>query len=229
MSLPYYVPPEQLMRDRAEFAQKGIARGKSIIAVEYADGVLMLAENSSRALNKISEIYDRMAFAGVGKYNEFEALRVAGIRHADMKGYAYGRGDVAAKSLANAYAQTLGAVFTESVKPYEIEILIVEVGENGPDTGLFRVRYDGTLVDETHFCAIGGHEEELTQALSNGYQDGMDLSGAIRAAAAAFETVEEKAIGPEDWEAAVLDRTNGRRMFRRISAEEIAAARASSQ
>lgn len=225
MTLPYYVPPEQLMRDRAEFAQKGIARGKSIIAAEYADGVLMLAENSSRALNKISEIYDRMAFAGVGKYNEFEALRVAGIRHADMKGYAYGRGDVAAKSLANAYAQTLGAVFTESVKPYEIEILIVEVGESPEDTGLFRVRYDGTLVDEARFCAIGGHEDELTEALSRGYQDGLDLAGAIRTAAAAFETVEEKQIGPDDWEAAVLDRTNGRRMFRRIPAEEIAAAR----
>ncbi|NNJ47635.1 MAG: proteasome subunit alpha, partial [Acidimicrobiia bacterium] len=144
MTLPYYVPPEQLMKDRAEFAQKGIAKGRSIIAVEYADGVLMLAENSSRALNKIGEIYDRMAFAGVGKYNEFEALRVAGIRHADLKGYSYGRSDVAAKSLANAYSQTLAAVFTESVKPYEIEILIVEVGDDPEGTSLFRVRYDGT-------------------------------------------------------------------------------------
>jgi proteasome alpha subunit len=225
MTLPYYVPPEQLMKDRAEFAQKGIAKGRSIIAVEYADGVLMLAENSSRALNKIGEIYDRMAFAGVGKYNEFEALRVAGIRHADLKGYAYGRSDVAAKSLANAYSQTLAAVFTESVKPYEIEILIVEVGDGPEGTSLFRVRYDGTLVDEEGFCAIGGQEEDLTGYMKDRYESGLDLTGGLSFAAGAFESVEEREIGPDEWEAAVLDRTNGRRMFRRLSADEITAAR----
>ena len=225
MTLPYYVPPEQLMKDRAEFAQKGIAKGRSIIAIEYADGVLMLAENSSRALNKIGEIYDRMAFAGVGKYNEFEALRVAGIRHADLKGYSYGRSDVAAKSLANAYSQTLAAVFTESVKPYEIEILIAEVGDQPEGTSLFRVRYDGTLVDEEGFCVIGGQEEELTSYLKDRYEPGLDVTGALRLAAEAFEHVEERQIGPEEWEAAVLDRTNGRRMFRRLVVEEITAAR----
>ncbi|MBT8164430.1 MAG: proteasome subunit alpha [Acidimicrobiia bacterium] len=225
MTLPYYVPPEQLMKDRAEFAQKGIAKGRSIIAVEYADGVLMLAENSSRALNKIGEIYDRMAFAGVGKYNEFEALRVAGIRHADLKGYSYGRSDVAAKSLANAYSQTLAAVFTESVKPYEIEILIVEVGDDPAGTSLFRVRYDGTLVDEEGFCAIGGQEDELTAHMKERYEGGMDLRATIRFATEAFEAVEEREIGPDEWEAAVLDRTNGRRMFRRLDAGEITAAR----
>lgn len=225
MTMPFYVPPEQLMKDRAEFAQKGIAKGRSIIAAEYSDGVVMLAENSSRALNKIGELYDQMAFAGVGKYNEFEALRVAGIRHADLKGYSYGRADVAAKSLANAYSQTLGAVFTESVKPYEIEILIVEIGDTPEATRLFRVRYDGTLVDEARFCAIGGQEDELTSQLESLYQAEGTLSEAIKFTAEAFESVEAKSIGPDDWEAAVLDRTNGRRMFRRVSAEEITSAR----
>ncbi|MBT8202282.1 MAG: proteasome subunit alpha [Acidimicrobiia bacterium] len=225
MTLPYYVPPEQLMKDRAEFAQKGIAKGRSIIAVEYADGVLMLAENSSKALNKIGEIYDRLAFAGVGKYNEFEALRVAGIRHADLKGYSYGRSDVSAKSLANAYSQTLAAVFAETVKPYEIEILIVEVGDTPDDTVMFRVRYDGTLVDEEGFCAIGGQEDELTSRMKERFESGLDRAAALRFAAEAFERVEDRQIGPEEWEAAVLDRTNGRRMFRRLSADEITSAR----
>lgn len=225
MTLPFYVPPEQLMKDRAEFAQKGIAKGRSIIAVEYADGVLMLAENSSSALNKIGEIYDRMAFAGVGKYNEFEGLRVAGIRHADLKGYSYGRSDVSAKSLANAYSQTLASVFTETVKPYEIEILIVEIGDTPEETSLFRVRYDGTLVDEEGFCAIGGQEDELTEHMKGRFESGQDLHSALRFAAESFETVETRQIGPEEWEAAVLDRTNGRRTFRRLSKEEISAAR----
>lgn len=225
MSLPFYVPPEQLIKDRAEFAQKGIARGRSIIAVEYSQGVLMLAENSSRALNKIGELYDRIAFAGVGKYNEFEALRIAGIRHADMKGYAYGRGDVTAKSLASAYSQTLGAVFTESVKPYEIEILIAEIGDDADDTRLFRVRYDGTLVDEEDFCAIGGKEDDLGEKLRESFQDGWPLNTALDETAKVFETVEEKQISPDEWEAAVLDRQNGRRAFRRLSSEEIAGAR----
>jgi len=167
-----------------------------------------------------------MAFAGVGKYNEFEALRVAGIRHADLKGYSYGRSDVAAKSLANAYSQTLAAVFTESVKPYEIEILIVEIGDEPDGTSLFRVRYDGTLVDEEGFCAIGGQEDELTGFMKDRYEAGLDLTGALGFAAEAFESVEERQIGPDEWEAAVLDRTNGRRMFRRLSVEEITAARA---
>src|SRR5437667_6810512 len=128
MPLPYYVSPEQMMKDKAEYARKGISRGKAIVALEYLDGVLLLAENPSALLHKISEIYDRIAFAGVGKYNEFENLRVAGVRHADMKGYAYSRGDVTAKSLANAYSQALGNIFTQDIKPFEVEVLVVEVG-----------------------------------------------------------------------------------------------------
>jgi proteasome alpha subunit len=227
MTMPFYVPPEQLIKDRAEFAQKGIARGKSIIAVEYDNGVLMLAENSSRALNKISELYDRIAFAGVGKYNEFESLRIAGIRHADMKGYAYGRSDVTGKSLASAYSQTLGAVFTESVKPYEVEILIAEIGDEPEDTRLFRVRYDGTLIDESRFCAIGGREDHLGEKMGEAYQEGWAMEAALAATAGVFESVEEKSIGAEDWEAAVLDRSNGRRAFSRLTTEQISAARSS--
>ncbi|MFH2072109.1 MAG: proteasome subunit alpha, partial [Actinomycetota bacterium] len=145
MTVPYYVPPEQMMKDRAEFARKGIARGRSIVAVEYVDGIVIVAENPSGSLQKIGELYDRIAFAGVGKYNEFEALRVAGIRHADLKGYAYAREDVTAKGLANAYAQTLGHIFTQEIKPYEVEVMVAEAGRSADDNRIFRVTYDGTL------------------------------------------------------------------------------------
>jgi len=222
MTMPFYVPPEQLVKDRAEYARKGIARGRSIVAMEYADGVLLLAENPSRTLYKISEIYDRIAFAGVGKYNEFEALRVAGIRHADLKGYLYGRPDVAAKGLANAFSQTLGNIFTHEIKPYEVEILVAEVGINGENNRLFKVTYDGTLYDERGFCAIGGQAEELTTALEERYNDPASLSAAAQMVAGAFEQVEQRDI--EGWEAAALDRTRERRTFRRLTPEEIAAA-----
>jgi proteasome alpha subunit len=219
MSMPIYVPPEQLVRDRAEYARKGIARGKSIAAVQFDKGALVLAENSSRTLHKISEIYDRIAFAGVGRYNEFESLRVAGIRHADIKGYMYGRPDVEVKGLANAFAQTLGNIFTHEVKPYEVEILVVGISEDGSD--MFKILYDGTLSDEHGIGAIGGQADELVTQLSDGYEEGLPFERALELAKTAFRSLmEDRSI--QGWEGAVLDRTLGRRTFRRLTEDELA-------
>jgi len=217
MTQQFYVSPEQLMKDRAEFARKGIARGRSIVAVQYADGILILGENPSGALQKISEIYDKVAFAGVGKYNEFEQLRIGGIRRADLTGFAYSREDVTAKSLANAYAQTLGHIFTQDVKPYEVEIMVVEVGDRPEDDRLFRITYDGTLYDDRRYSAIGGATEALVSHLAASYRDGAPLADAIAWAKAACTSVIDD-NGPVAWEAAVVERTDRRRAFRRLDA-----------
>lgn len=222
MTIPFYVAPEQLVRDKAEFARKGIARGRSIVAVDYADGVLLLAENPSTALHKISEMYDRIAFAGVGKYNEFETLRKAGIRQADLMGYLYSREDVTAMGLATAFAQTLGMIFTRDPKPFEVEVLLAELSEDGNEHRLFRVTYDGTLFDERNYVAIGGKAEQLSEALGNTWREGMSLQDAFNVGAEAFQEVEGRES--EGWEAAVLDMANGRRSFRRLDAEELTGA-----
>ncbi len=224
MTMPFYVPPEQLMKDRAEYARKGIARGKSIVALEYDSGVLLFAENPSGTLHKIGEIYDRIAFAGVGKYNEFEALRVAGVRHADLKGYAYARDDVNAMGLANAYSQALGQMFTQEVKPYEVEIMVAEVGRTQEENLLFRITYDGTLFAESHLSAIGGLEEQLTTALREKFTPSAPLAEALVWAVDTFQTVNGRTFEPHEWEAAVVDRTLGRRTFRRLTPAELAAA-----
>jgi proteasome alpha subunit len=219
MTIPFYVAPEQLVRDKADFARKGIARGRSIVAVEYADGILLLAENPSSTLRKISELYDRIAFAGVGKYNEFETLRKAGIRQADLTGYLYSRDDVTAMGLATAFSQTLGMISTRDPKPFEVEILIVEKSVGG-ENRLFRVSYDGTLYDERRFVAIGGKTEELTAALADLWREGMTLEEAYQMGADAFRRAEGR--DSEGWEIAVLDQVNGRRAFRRIEPSELA-------
>ena len=219
MSIPFYVAPEQLVRDKAEFARKGIARGRSIVAVDYSSGVLLLAENTSTALHKISEVYDRIAFAGVGKYNEFETLRKAGVRQADLMGYLYSRDDVTAMGLATAFAQTLGIIFTRDPKPFETEILLAEISEDGEEHRLFRITYDGTLFDERRYVAIGGKAEELTEALEDLWHEEMSLDEALAAGAEAFRRAEERET--EGWEAAVLDQSNGRRSFRRLDPSEI--------
>jgi len=213
MTIPFYVAPEQLVRDKAEFARKGIARGRSILAIEYSGGILLLAENPSTTLRKISEVYDRIAFAGVGKYNEFETLRKAGIRQADLMGYLYSRDDVTAMGLATAFSQTLGMIFTRDPKPFEVEILIVELSAEG-ENRLFRVTYDGTLYDERRFVAIGGKSEELGDALEELWREEMSLEEAFQAGAEAFRRAEGR--DSEGWEAAVLEASNGRRTFRRI-------------
>ncbi len=218
MTIPFYVAPEQLVRDKAEFARKGIAKGRSIVAVDYANGVMLLAENPSRALHKISEVYDRIAFAGVGRYNEFETLRKAGIRQADLMGYLYSREDVTAMGLATAFSQTLGMIFTRDPKPFEVEILIAEVSEDGSEHRLFRVTYDGTLYDERNYVAIGGKAEQLTEALRDRWQEGLSLEEAFRIGEEAFRQAEERES--EGWEVAVLDVSNGRRAFQRIDPAE---------
>ena len=222
MTMPYYVAPEQVMKDRAEYAQKGIARGRSLVATTYDRGIVIVADNPSRSLHKISEIYDRIAFAGVGKYNEFDQLRVSGIRHADTKGYAYSREDVEARSLANLYAQYLGQVFTHEMKPLEVEILVAEVGTEPDHDQLFHLLYDGTVIDETAFAVLGGDAEAVTERVTASLGDAPDLGEALRLATAALAGP-DRTLGADDLEVAVLAEGNGRRAFRRLVDEELAA------
>ncbi|HEX4163040.1 MAG TPA: proteasome subunit alpha [Acidimicrobiales bacterium] len=219
MSMPFYVAPEQVMKDRAEYAQKGIARGRSLVATTYDLGIAMVAENPSRSLHKISEIYDRIAFGGVGKYNEYDNLRVAGIRHADTKGYAFSREDVDARSLANLYAQYLGNVFTHEMKPLEVEILVAELSDT--ENQLYHIAYEGTITDQDHFAVLGGDAETITERVAAAWQEGWDLSEAIKAATAALSGP-DRTLGAVDLEVATLSRGNGRRTFRRIDDEEMA-------
>jgi proteasome alpha subunit len=219
--MPYYVAPEQVMKDRAEYAQKGIARGRSLIACLFDQGILLVAENPSSTLHKISEIYDRIAFAGVGKYNEYDQLRVAGIRHADTKGFQYSREDVDARSLANLYAQYLGSVFTHEMKPLEVEILVGELGHGQRATQLFHVAYEGTITDERRFAVLGGDSEPIRQAFASTYQDDWSLGDALKAATAALGGP-ERTLAPSDFEVAVLAEGIGRRAFRRIDDDELA-------
>ena len=222
MSMPFYVAPEQVMKDRADYARKGIARGRSLAAVIYSDGVLICAENQSRTLHKVSEIYDHIAFAGVGRYNEFDSLRTAGVRHADLKGFAYSREDVDARSLANAYAQTLGQIFTHEMKPMEVEILVAELGVDGHPDQLFHILYDGTVVDEENFIALGGEAETINERLKESFSEGVDLGAALRAAVAALAGP-ERTLTENDLEVAHLARSNGRRAFKRIVDGELEA------
>jgi proteasome alpha subunit len=221
MAFQPYVPPEQLIKDRSEYARKGIARGKSVVALEFTDGLLFLAENPSATLHKISEIYDRIAFAGVGKYSEFEDLRISGVRLADLRGYSYGREDVTAKTLANAYSQALSTIFTTQMKPYEVEILVGQVGEAPGESELFHILFDGSVADESGFVGMGGRSEELNAALKDAYRPDLTLEDAVRLGVKALSEVEERGLDTENLEAAVLDRTRSRRKFRRMTDQEI--------
>jgi proteasome alpha subunit len=224
MSMPYYVSPEQVMKDRADYARKGIARGRSLVGLSYDGGIVIVAENHSRTLHKVSEIYDRIAFAGVGKYNEFDQLRIAGVRAADMRGYNYSREDVDARSLANSYAQMLGQVFTHEMKPLEVEILVAEVGwaDNADDDRLFHLFYDGTVVDEQQFTVLGGEADVISARLKETYRASMTLAEAIKVASAGI-TGPDRILGEPELEVAVLERGMTGRTFRRIEDEALVA------
>ncbi len=226
MAMNFYVAPEQLMKDRAEYARKGIARGRALVAVEFADGVLFAGENPSRSLHKTSEIYDRIGFAAVGRYNEFEALRVAGIRLADVKGYQYAREDVTAKPLANAYSQALGASFMGDSKPFEVELLIAQVdGVDGEGTGLelYHILYDGSIVDERRFVAIGGETEPLTRAIADRWEADLSRDAAVRVAVGALAEAAGRELPAGDLEVSGLDATRSRRRFFRLRDEALGA------
>jgi proteasome alpha subunit len=231
----FYVAPEQLMKDRADYARKGIARGRALVAVEFAQGVIFAGENPSGSLHKTSEIYDRIAFAAVGRYNEFELLRVAGIRLADVKGYQYAREDVTAKPLANAYSQALGASFMGDAKPFEVELLIAQVdgdgvvsdhdadaaGASGVGLELFHILYDGSIVDEHRFVAIGGETEPLTTYLEEHWQPGLDRDDAVRLAVGSLAAAATRELTADVLEVAGLDATRPRRRFFRLRGAEL--------
>lgn len=216
MNMPYYVAPEQMMKDRADYARKGIARGRALVAQEFTDGIVIVAENPSNTLRKISEIYDRIAFAGVGKYNEFDQLRVAGVRAADLKGYQFSRNDVDARGLANQYAQILGQTFTHEMKPLEVEILVAEVGTTNADDRLFHILYDGTVIDDQHFSVLGGDAENILGRLKTGYTENGSIEQAIKIAVSSLAG-NDRQLGGEDLEVAVLARNGKRRCFSRLS------------
>jgi proteasome alpha subunit len=221
MSMPFYVAPEQVMKDRADFARKNVGRGRPLVATTYDDGILLCAENPSKNLHKISEIYDRIAFGGVGKYSEYDQLRQAGVRHADTKGYMYSREDVDARSLANAYGQTLTQVFTHEMKPLEVEILVAEVGIDHGGDQLFRILYDGTVFDEDNYTVLGGEAEAITGRLQAAYDASWGLGAALKAAVAALAGP-DRVLPSTELEVAILARSNGRRAFRRIVDDEAA-------
>jgi proteasome alpha subunit len=241
--MPLYASPEQLMRERSELARKGIARGRSVVVLKYSGGVLFVAENPSATLHKVSEIYDRIGFAAVGRFSEFENLRVAGIRHADLKGYQYDRRDVSARGLANAYAATLGSIFTEQLKPFEVEVCVAEVGATSAEDQLYRLTYDGSIFDEPQFIVMGGQNEKIAAKLKETFEDGLDLQAALGVAVAALRTPTQPSTSstasssasstsssaaassangngeadPIKLEVAVLDRDRPRRSFRRLT------------
>ena len=226
MSFPYFISPEQAMRERSELARKGIARGKSVVALAYAGGVLFVAENPSRSLQKISELYDRVGFAAAGKFNEFDNLRRGGIQFADTRGYAYDRRDVTGRQLANVYAQTLGTIFTEQAKPYEVELCVAEVahyGETKPPE-LYRITYDGSIADEPHFVVMGGTTEPITAALKDSYAENANLRDAPQIAVKALRAGgpdggngDQPSLDVASLEVAILDANRPRRAFRRIN------------
>ena len=223
MSFPYFISPEQAMRERSELARKGIGRGRSVVTLAYADGVLFVAENPSRSLQKVSELYDRVGFAAVGRFNEFNNLRSGGIRFADTQGYAYSRRDVTGRQLANVYAQTLGTIFTEQAKPYEVELCVAEVahyGETKPPE-LYRITYDGSIADEPHFVVMGGTTEPIAAALNESYTENASLADAVSIAVGALtaggNAAEPRTLGPATLEVAILDTNRRRRAFRRIT------------
>jgi proteasome alpha subunit len=217
---PFYVAPEQLMKDRADYARKGIARGRALVAVQYVDGILLVSENTSNTLRKISEIYDRIGFAGVGKYNEFDQLRRFGVRNADVRGYQYSRDDVEARSLANEYAQILGQTFTHDVKPYEVEILLVEVGADQNSDQLFHIMYDGTLMDERGLSVLGGDAEAIGGRLRETWSPGDVLDVAVRKCVAALAGP-DRTLQADGLEVAILSRSIERRCFKRFDDQEI--------
>ncbi|MDD5433868.1 MAG: proteasome subunit alpha [Nitrospira sp.] len=221
MPLPYYVSPEQMMQDKAEYAQKGISKGRSTIVLEYVDGILFFADNPSSSLNKISEVYDRIAFAGAGKYSEFESLRKAGIRHADLKGYAYSREDVTAKSLANAYSQSLGTMFSQELKPLEVEILVAEVHEGQGMNEIYRILYDGNICDEKGYTVIGGRADAIKIYLKDKCNANMTIEEAVKLSVEALESAVNMKLAKENMEVAVLDSKRNGRKFRRISIDEL--------
>jgi proteasome alpha subunit len=214
--MPFYVAPEQMMKDRADYARKGIARGRALVALQYVDGIVLVAENPSNTLRKISEIYDRIAFAGVGKYNEFDQLRVAGVRAADLKGYQFSRLDVDARGLANQYAQILGQTFTHEMKPLEVEILVAEVGLTPEQDQLFHIMYDGTVIDEHQFTVLGGDMETIRARMAERFVAGSNLQDAVKFAHQALSTT-DLPINSSELEVAVLTRSSTRRCFSRLS------------
>jgi proteasome alpha subunit len=229
--MPFYVSPEQSVKDKADYARKNITRARSGVVIDYDGGILFVSPNPSRALHKFSEMYDRIAFAAAGRFHEFERLRQAGVRYADLTGYQYDRQDVTARGLANWYGQVLGTIFIESTKPLEVEICVAEVGETPEDDEVYRITFDGTVTEERHYLVIGGQADQVATIVKERYSQGATLAGAMAVGIAALAGQgngggERTEITASSLEVAVLDRSRSRtshRIFRRLTGARLEA------
>jgi len=221
VSMPFYVSPEQVMKDKADYARKRIAQIRSGVVIDCEAGILFVAPNPSRALRKFSEMYDRIAFAAVGRYNEFESLRKAGVRYADMTGFQYDRQDVTARGLANWYGQLLGSLFTDSNKPYEVEIVVAEVGPSADADEIYRITFEGSVADEHGFVVMGGQADKVAAVLKDQYAAGMSLTAAMALAIAALsgqgDGTNHEPVTSSQLEVALLERSRTHRAFRRLT------------
>jgi proteasome alpha subunit len=223
MAMPFgYVSPEQLTKDKADYARKGIAKGRPLVVVEYDNGIAFVAENPSTHLRKIGELYDRIAFAAVGRFSEYESLRTAGVRLADIKGYAYSREDVTSRAITNAYSQQLGQIFQQEPKPFEVELCVAELSVDDEPNALYQISFDGTAMERKGWLAMGGQAEALSDAMRAAYEDGMDLDTALQTAVNALQTVATGNGETSRLEVAVLERGRpGRRAFRRLTEDDV--------
>jgi proteasome alpha subunit len=221
--MPFYVSPEQAVKDKADYARKNLTRARSGVVIDYDAGILFVSPNPSRALHKFSELYDRIAFAAAGRFHEFERLRQAGVRYADLTGYQYDRQDVTAQGLANWYAQVLGTIFIDSNKPLEVEICVAEVGETPDEDQIYRITFDGSVTEEHHYLVMGGQADQVAAILKERYTEGATLAGAMAVGIAALAGQgngggERTEITSASLEVAVLDRSRtSHRMFRRLT------------
>ena len=151
----------------------------------------------------------------MGKYNEFDRLREAGIRWADGTGFTYSREDVDARALANYYGQHLGDMFTEGQKPLEVEILVAQLGNKLHPTKLYRIAYEGTITDEPRFVVLGGDAETIKDRFAALDESVHNFADTLKYAVSALAGP-DRTVPPGDLEVGILEDRGSRRTFSRL-------------
>jgi proteasome alpha subunit len=83
---------------------------------------------------------------------------------------------------------------------------------------MYRISFDGSIIDERTFAVIGGKSEAVQALLQEkGLTQPPELQAALTFCIAALEQIGNQKLSLESLEVAVLDRTRDGRRFRRLS------------
>ncbi len=161
---------QQTLRQKADYVLDRLREGSPVVGISAQEGVLLCTVRRSQ--RKIFEIYDRLAFAGLGNPSDLEAVRQLAVDFAHAEGFQRSPQDVSIQRVVGfAVSPALKRHFSDPLRlPLVLCGLFAQVGDASGDDLFYILNYDGEFSLVKHYAAVAGAAhvaERMKEALGD--------------------------------------------------------------